>query len=148
MQKIKRLTALPESNTSQILTPKSSFINEKQITRELLQHKTHRSNDLKWLLAPYLKEMIPTASSSDPCRNDLDRWWESRHLLISSVDLLKKWYFACIHLKYYYFIILGFLLYFINFYYYFFIFYFLFFNSFSKWILELSLWKNHLGPRT
>ena len=31
MQKIKHLTALPESNTSKIWTPKSSFINQKQI---------------------------------------------------------------------------------------------------------------------
>ena len=69
MQKIKQLTALQESNTSKISTPKSFFIcSRKNLQESFLQHKTHRSNDLKWPLTPYLKENFPTASSSDPCQ--------------------------------------------------------------------------------
>ena len=77
---------------ARFLTPKSFFIAQKKMTtRELsLAPDSQISTYLKWPLAPYLKENFPTASSSDPCGNDLDRWWRSRHLLISSVDLLKN----------------------------------------------------------
>ena len=89
MQKIKQLTTLKESNTSKISTPKSLFIcTRKSLQESFLQRKTHRSNDLKWPLAPYLKEKFPTASSSDPCQNDLDRQRGSRYLLISSIEIL------------------------------------------------------------
>ena len=72
-------------------TPKSFFIAQKMTTRELsLAPDSQIQSDLKWPLAPYLKEKFPTASSSDPCQNDLDRRWRSRFLLISSVEFLNS----------------------------------------------------------
>ena len=71
------------------LTPKSFFIAQKMTTRELsLAPDSQIKSDLKWPLAPYLKEKFPTASSSDPRQNDLDRRWGSRDVLISSVEFL------------------------------------------------------------
>ena len=107
MQKIKQLTALQESNTSKISTPKSFFIStRKGLQESFLQHKTHKSNDLKWPLAPYLKENFPTTSSSDPRQKDLDRRWGSKHLLISSVEFFENWNSTFIYSKFWPIIIL------------------------------------------
>ena len=69
-------------------TPKSFFIAQKMTTREL---SLAPDSQIKWSqMTPdtYLKKKFPTASSSDPCQNDLDRQWGSKSLLISSVKIL------------------------------------------------------------
>ena len=47
MQKIKDLTAIPESNTRQF-EPQSLFINQKIRLQESFSVQTHRSDALKW----------------------------------------------------------------------------------------------------
>ena len=42
-------------------------------TRELLQYQTHRSYESKMIPSTLFKGNDPTASSIDPCRNDLER---------------------------------------------------------------------------
>ena len=112
MQKKNRtiLQHFQKSNTSKIFNPKVFFIAQKMTTRELsLVPDSQIKSDLKWPLAPYLKEKSPIASSSDPCQTYLDCRWGSRYLLISSVEIfnaLKNWKSAFIYSKillFYYF---------------------------------------------
>ena len=91
MQKNKTSYSISRRVTPARFQPQSlSLLHRKKMTtRELsLASDSPIKSDLKWPLAPYLKEKFPTASSSDPCQNDLDCWWGSRYLLISSVEFL------------------------------------------------------------
>ena len=85
------LQRFQKSNTSKIFNPKVFlYCTKKMTTRELslTPNSQIQSFFSKWPLAPYLKENFPTASSSDPCQNNLNRRWGSRDLLISSVEIL------------------------------------------------------------
>ena len=89
MQKNKTiLQCFQKSNTGKIFNPKVFLYRTKNdYKRASLAPDSWIKSDLKWPLASYLKEKFPTASSSDPYQNDLDRRWGSRYLLISSVEI-------------------------------------------------------------
>ena len=88
-RKIKDLTAVPEELHQEDFQPQSLSLLHKMTRRELsLALDSQIQSDLKWPLTPYLKKNFPTASSSDPCLSGLDRWWGSKFLLISFVEIL------------------------------------------------------------